>query len=83
MRGTVTAAAGGAPLAATLHIKPATGSAYVPFPADRPFGFFSRPLVPGLTYTLVAEMAGYVTQELNFTVPAAGGIVRNFSLVKA
>jgi len=78
VRGTVKSATG-APLAATLYIKPASGP-HVPFKADASFGFFARPLEPGKNYTLVATAVGYAQSEATFAVPAAGGVTQNFVL---
>lgn len=81
MSGTVKSAAG-APLAATLHVKRASGG-HVPFYTAAATGFYARPLVPGSSYTLVASAPGYVTQEVPVTVPASGGVVQDFVLQPA
>jgi hypothetical protein len=84
VRGTVTSAAG-APLEATLYIKPLTsGSPYVAFKSSKNTGFYARPLLPGENFTLVASAPGFQTQEATFTVPADGSAwVQPFALVPA
>jgi hypothetical protein len=83
VRGRVTDAASGAPLAATLYVRSAAGAAApVPFYASRGHGFYARPLAPGRNYSLVATMAGYADAVAQITVPVGGGgVVRDFALV--
>lgn len=82
VRGTVTAADGGKPIAATMYVKNDKGRAPVPFYASTTHGFYARPLTAG-THTVVATAPGYAPAEVVVTVPEDGsGVVANFSLTK-
>jgi subtilisin-like proprotein convertase family protein len=63
VRGVVTDAETGAPVAARLTI----AGRDVPFYADPEVGDYHRPLAAG-SYTLVVEAAGYETREIPFTI---------------
>ena len=81
VRGTVTAAGSGAPLAATLYVKSAPGApAPIPFAAAKRTGFYARPLAPG-RYTVVATAPGFAAAEADVVVPEGGaGAVLDFKL---
>jgi hypothetical protein len=82
VRGRVTSADTGTPLAATLTVETTNGAGDpVPFYASSSFGFYARPLAPG-TYTLTAAMTGYTPVSSAVTVPAGGtGVTRDFVLI--
>ncbi|GBF96908.1 carboxypeptidase D [Raphidocelis subcapitata] len=83
VRGNVTA--GGAPVAATLYVKPPSGypGKPVPFYADKDFGFYARPLPPG-RHTIVASAPGFEPAEAELSVPSDGsGAVANIALKRA
>lgn len=76
VRGCVTAARSGRPLAATLMVD---GIAWNTS-AEPVFGFYARPLTPG-RYTLRALVDGYAPGSTDVVVPADGsGAVVDFSL---
>jgi carboxypeptidase D len=78
-RGSVTSAASGAPVAATLYVKSSSG-VQVPFYSDPATGFYARPLAPG-RYTLVATAPGFEAAEAELVVPSNGaGVVKGFQL---
>lgn len=80
VRGLVTSAATGAPLAATLRLKDSS-AAQIPFYSSAATGFYARPLAPGGNFTVVASAQGYADKEANFLVPTNGsGVVQNFAL---
>jgi hypothetical protein len=78
VRGTVNGPSG--PLPATLHIKPAIGTDFVPFYSAKATGFYARPLQPGMNYTIVCQAAGFMAQEAAFVVPADGSATVDFTL---
>ena len=74
------AAPSGAPLAATVYVKPPTAAGkYVPFKAGAS-GSYARALLPGKSYTLVFSAPGYQTQEVAVALPASGGAAQDVTL---